>query len=37
MDHRKAGWIMEALWVLGILVAWIALQLWILPKLGVDT
>lgn len=27
----------SVLWMVGILVAWILLQVWILPKLGVST
>jgi hypothetical protein len=27
----------ELLWIVGIIVAWILLQTWILPKLGVAT
>lgn len=28
---------MEALWILGFVALWLALQLWILPALGVRT
>lgn len=28
---------MEWLWFIGLLVLWLAFQLWILPKLGVST
>lgn len=28
---------MEGLWILGFVVAWILLQAWILPRLGVRT
>ena len=27
----------ELLWVIGVIAVWIALQTWILPKLGVST
>jgi len=27
----------EVLWIAGVLVAWILLQTWVLPKLGVST
>ena len=27
----------EVLWMAGVLVAWLLLQVWILPKLGVST
>ncbi len=27
----------DVLWMLGLLGAWIALQLWVLPKFGVRT
>jgi len=27
----------EVLWIAGVLVAWLLLQVWILPKLGVST
>ncbi len=28
---------MEALWILGLVVVWLLLQIWILPRLGVRT
>jgi hypothetical protein len=27
----------EVLWIAGVLVGWLLLQIWILPKLGVST
>jgi len=27
----------EVLWIAGVLVTWLLLQVWILPKLGVST
>jgi hypothetical protein len=33
----KRGVMHEVLWAAAILVAWILLQFWILPKLGVST
>jgi hypothetical protein len=28
---------MNILWIIGVLLAWFGLQLWVLPKLGVPT
>ena len=35
--NRKEGSSMELFFVVGLLVAWIALQAWILPRFGVST
>jgi hypothetical protein len=34
---RKEKRHMEIFWVLGLLVAWFALQKWVLPRMGVPT
>jgi hypothetical protein len=34
---RKASKVMEILLPLGIFLAWIILQVWVLPRLGVKT
>lgn len=31
-ERRMEGW-----WILGLVALWFALQIWILPKLGVST
>jgi hypothetical protein len=33
----KRGVMHDILWVAGVLVAWVLLQFWILPKLGIST
>lgn len=37
MSFKMREGAMEVLLFLGILVVWVALQVWILPKLGVPT
>lgn len=37
VQHRKGGKTMEILIPLGILVVWVILQAWVLPRLGVRT
>jgi hypothetical protein len=27
----------DGMWAVGILIIWLALQLWVLPKLGIST
>jgi len=34
---EKRSGMTELLWIVGFIVAWILLQTWILPKLGVST
>jgi len=37
MDAMK-GWIMpDEMWVVGVVVLWVLLQVWILPSIGVST
>jgi hypothetical protein len=40
MDNHlmvKKSWIMELLIVVGLLLLWLVLQIWVLPRLGVRT
>jgi hypothetical protein len=37
MPEKRGGMNMEILVILGFLVAWIALQAWVLPRFGVST
>jgi len=34
---KAKGDAMTFLWILGLLVAWFALQMWVLPRFGVPT
>ena len=36
-DPGKETFMLQYLWIVAILVGWILLQVWILPKLGVST
>ena len=37
LADRQESMVMEILYVLGFVVAWFALQRWILPRLGIRT
>lgn len=34
---QQRKWPMELLFFLGVLLAWVALQIWVLPRFGVQT
>lgn len=36
-QQRNENWVMDWLILLGILVLWVILQVWVLPKAGVPT
>jgi len=37
MLESKENRLMELLWLLGIVVGWVVLNRWILPRMGVQT
>jgi len=37
MLKEKGVALMEALWMIGIVIGWIVLNRWILPRMGVQT